>query len=157
MLASCLHKLLLQLTSNVHRRITSARWSSPSYTNVFRDHHGTTGVVEFETAEDLKRAIRKLDDTEFKNPFDRSYIRIRDDSERGGGGRSRSRSTPRPVRLSALNLLIQMPQLLCFHLCLLACKPHAQSAVSFSHKTCVHCILLLSLQCTCYSILLALT
>ncbi len=43
----------------------------PSYTNVVPDRGGAMGVVEFETAEDLERAIRKLDDTEFRNPFDR--------------------------------------------------------------------------------------
>ena len=68
----------------------------PSYTNVVRDRGGAVGIVEFETAEDLDRAIRKLDDTEFRNPFDRGYIRIQeDDGARGGRGRSRSRSRSR--------------------------------------------------------------
>jgi len=73
----------------------------PSYTNVVPDRGGAMGVVEFETPEDLERAIRKLDDTEFRNPFDRGYIRIiEDDGGRGGGGgrssrRSRSRSRSR--------------------------------------------------------------
>ncbi len=48
-------------------------------------------------------AIRKLDDTEFKNPFDKCYIRVKEDKgDRGGGGgrkrspsRSRSRSRDR--------------------------------------------------------------
>ena len=73
----------------------------PSYTNVVRDRGGAMGIVEFETADDLDRAIRKLDDTEFRNPFDRGYIRIiEDDGGRGGRGskhrsRSRSRSDPK--------------------------------------------------------------
>ena len=69
----------------------------PSYTNVVRDRSGAMGVVEFDTAEDLERAIRKLDDTEFRNPFDRSYIRIYEDDGSGGrgGGRRRSRSRSR--------------------------------------------------------------
>lgn len=33
----------------------------PSYTNVFHDRGGVVGVVEFETKEDLKAAIRDLD------------------------------------------------------------------------------------------------
>ncbi len=41
----------------------------PSYTDVRVDRNGASyGVVEFETYEDMKLAIRKLDDTEFKNP-----------------------------------------------------------------------------------------
>ena len=68
----------------------------PSYTNVVRDRGGAMGIVEFETADDLERAIRKLDDTEFRNPFDRNYIRIvEDDAGRGRGRRSRSRSRSR--------------------------------------------------------------
>lgn len=51
------------------------------------------GIVEFDSADDLDRAIRKLDDTEFRNPFDRSFIRIvEDDGGRRGRSRSRSRS-----------------------------------------------------------------
>ena len=30
----------------------------PSYTNVFRERNGVLGVVEFDTREDLDRAIR---------------------------------------------------------------------------------------------------
>ena len=68
----------------------------PSYTNVVRDRGSAMGIVEFETADDLDRAIRKLDDTEFRNPFDRGYIRvIEDDAGRGRGRRSRSRSLSR--------------------------------------------------------------
>jgi arginine/serine-rich splicing factor 1/9 len=66
----------------------------PSYTNVFHDRNGVVGVVEFETKEDLKAAIHDLDDTEFKNPFNKCYIRVVDDSK-GGGGRSYSRSRSR--------------------------------------------------------------
>lgn len=63
----------------------------PAYTNVYRERGGVLGVVEFDTREDLERAIRKLDDTEFKNPFDRAYIRVIDESD-DRGNRSRSRS-----------------------------------------------------------------
>jgi hypothetical protein len=64
----------------------------PSYTNVFRDRGGLIGVVEFENQDDLDLAIRKLDDTEFKNPFERCYVRVIDDSDYKRDRRSRSRS-----------------------------------------------------------------
>ena len=62
----------------------------PAYTNVYRERGGVLGVVEFDTREDLERAIRKLDDTEFKNPFDRAFIRVIDESDDRGRSRSRS-------------------------------------------------------------------
>lgn len=51
-------------------------------------------------------ACRKLDDTEFRNPFDRAYVRLYDDSDRrggrgGGGGGYRSRSRSRWVGCQA--------------------------------------------------------
>lgn len=61
----------------------------PAYTNCFRDRDGVVGVVEFETQDDMDRTIRKLDDTEFRNPFDSAYVRLvedRDGGGRGGGG-----------------------------------------------------------------------
>lgn len=67
-----------------------------------------TGVVEFLRSEDMKYAIKKLDDSRFRShEGEVSYIRVREDTgeERGGGGRgdyrdrSRSRSfSPRPRR-----------------------------------------------------------
>ena len=45
------------------------RACKPSYTDVRTDPDGNVvGIVEFESEEDLKYAIRKLDDTEFDNP-----------------------------------------------------------------------------------------
>eukprot|EP00976_Prorocentrum_cordatum_P097960 1191205-Prorocentrum_minimum.AAC.1 len=44
--------------------------------------------VDFSTKDEMKAAIRKLDDSEFKNPFDRAYIRVKVDS---GGSRDRRR------------------------------------------------------------------
>lgn len=74
---------------------------TPSFTNVFRDRGSIVGVVEFETRDDLDRAIRKLDDTEFKNPFDRAYIRLVDDSDsRRSRSYSRSRSRSRCVMIA---------------------------------------------------------
>ncbi len=48
----------------------------PCFTEVYRDRGEAIGVAEFETMEDMRTAIRRLDDTEFKNPFEKSYIRI---------------------------------------------------------------------------------
>jgi arginine/serine-rich splicing factor 1/9 len=72
---------------------------TPNYVNVFRDRGGVIGVVEFDSPEDLSRAIRKLDDTEFRNPFERAYIRVHDDSDaKKARGYSRSRSRSRGSR-----------------------------------------------------------
>lgn len=67
-----------------------------------RDRDGMMGLVDYASYEDMKHAIRKLDDSEFRNPFDKAYIRVRED--RGGRysvsrslsmSRSRSRSRSR--------------------------------------------------------------
>ena len=61
------------------------------------------GVVEYSNPDDMEAAVRKLDDTEFKNPFDRSYIRVRFANKSGEGrspSRSRSRSRDRSVSKS---------------------------------------------------------
>jgi hypothetical protein len=56
------------------------------------------GVVEYSNADDMKYALRKLDDTEFVGNYTggRAYIRIREDRPAhggggGGGGRDRDR------------------------------------------------------------------
>ncbi|GAB2218699.1 hypothetical protein Drorol1_Dr00001926, partial [Drosera rotundifolia] len=59
------------------------------FSDVYRDRGGMSGVVDYTNYEDMKRAIRKLDDTEFRNAFGRAYIRVR---EYDSGKRSRSRS-----------------------------------------------------------------
>lgn len=57
------------------------------------------GVVEYSNEDDMENAIRKLDDTEFKNPFDKSYVRVRAANERKERrSRSRSRSRDRDRR-----------------------------------------------------------
>ncbi|CAG0922576.1 unnamed protein product [Notodromas monacha] len=59
------------------------------YADVDRDG---TGVVEFLREEDMKYAIRKLDDTKFKShEGDTAYIRVKEDAS-GGSGSRRSRS-----------------------------------------------------------------
>ncbi|KAF2571019.1 hypothetical protein F2Q70_00000117 [Brassica cretica] len=46
------------------------------FSQVFRDGRGTTGIVDYTSYEDMKYAIKKLDDTEFRNAFSRGYVRI---------------------------------------------------------------------------------
>lgn len=68
------------------------------YTDV--DHRGG-GIVHYSNPGDMEYALRKLDDTEFRNPFDSTYIRVL--PPRGGPPpryRSRSRSGDRQRRRS---------------------------------------------------------
>lgn len=59
------------------------------YTDVLRDG---TGIVEYARYEDMKYALRKLDDTKFKShEGETAYIRVKED-DGGPRGRSRSRS-----------------------------------------------------------------
>lgn len=62
-----------------------------SWVQVFRDRDGTMGIVDFGSKDDMRYAIRKLDDSEFRNPFERGFIRVKEDNP----GRSRSRSYSR--------------------------------------------------------------
>ncbi|KAG2439637.1 hypothetical protein HXX76_004989 [Chlamydomonas incerta] len=73
------------------------RVCKPLYTEVFKDNRdNVVGVVEFESKEDMKATVRKLDDTEFTNPFDKGhYVRLTEDLEERGRSRSRSRSRSR--------------------------------------------------------------
>ncbi|AES82437.2 pre-mRNA-splicing factor SF2-like protein [Medicago truncatula] len=48
------------------------------FSQVFRDRGGMTGIVEYTNYEDMKYAIRKLDDSEFRNAFSWAYIRVRE-------------------------------------------------------------------------------
>jgi len=69
----------------------------PVYTEVKRDGDGATGVAEFETYDDMKLAIKKCDDTEFRNNFDKetTYIRVYEQDTGRGGGRDRERRRSR--------------------------------------------------------------
>ncbi|XP_010503602.1 PREDICTED: serine/arginine-rich splicing factor SR34A-like isoform X2 [Camelina sativa] len=64
---------------------------------VTRDSNGTYGVVDYTNYDDMKYAIRKLDDTEFRNPWAKAYIRVRkyESSQSRSPSRSRSRSRSR--------------------------------------------------------------
>ncbi|EYC32427.1 hypothetical protein Y032_0003g1569 [Ancylostoma ceylanicum] len=60
------------------------------YADVARDG---TGVAEFTRYDDMKYAVRKLDDTKFRShEGETAYIRIREDTSAGPRSRSRSRS-----------------------------------------------------------------
>ncbi|THD19818.1 Serine/arginine-rich splicing factor 1 [Fasciola hepatica] len=66
------------------------------YTDVFRDG---TGVVEFLRYEDMKYAIRRLDDSKFRShEGESSYIRVREEKQYESRSRSRSRSYASPRR-----------------------------------------------------------
>ncbi|WIA28221.1 hypothetical protein OEZ86_010779 [Tetradesmus obliquus] len=62
------------------------QYVKPAFTDVYRDRGEAVGVAEFETMDDMLYAIKKLDDTEFKNPFEKSYIRLVEDNSGGRGG-----------------------------------------------------------------------
>uniref|UniRef100_A0A0C9QRX3 TSA: Wollemia nobilis Ref_Wollemi_Transcript_12439_1266 transcribed RNA sequence n=1 Tax=Wollemia nobilis TaxID=56998 RepID=A0A0C9QRX3_9CONI len=62
------------------------------FSQVFRDSSGTTGIVDYTNYDDMKYAIRKLDDSEFRNAFSRSYIRVKEYLSKRSISRSRSRS-----------------------------------------------------------------
>ncbi|XXG79244.1 hypothetical protein AAC387_Pa09g0357 [Persea americana] len=66
------------------------------YSQVFRDRGGTRGTVDYTNYDDMKYAIRKLDDSEFRNAFSRSYIRVKKYDSRSVS-RSRSRSYSRSI------------------------------------------------------------
>ncbi|CAL8078963.1 unnamed protein product [Calicophoron daubneyi] len=66
------------------------------YADVFRDG---TGVVEFLRYEDMKYAVRRLDDSKFRShEGESSYIRVREERPYGSRSRSRSRSYESPKR-----------------------------------------------------------
>ncbi|KAL3572405.1 hypothetical protein D5086_026309 [Populus alba] len=80
------------------------------FSQVFRDGSGTTGIVDYTNYEDMKYAIKKLDDSEFRNAFSRAYVRVREydskrDSSRSpsrGRSHSRGRSDSRGRSLTSL-------------------------------------------------------
>ncbi|XP_042452519.1 serine/arginine-rich splicing factor SR34B-like isoform X2 [Zingiber officinale] len=65
------------------------------FAQIYRDGDGVMGLVDYTNSEDMKYAIRKLDDTEFKNPFSRSYIRVKSYERSMSRSRSPSRSRSR--------------------------------------------------------------
>jgi len=65
------------------------------FSQVFRDSSGTTGIVDYTNYDDMKYAIRKLDDSEFRNAFSRGYIRVKEYVSKRSISRSPSRSYSR--------------------------------------------------------------
>ncbi|CAL0308556.1 unnamed protein product [Lupinus luteus] len=63
------------------------------FSQVFHERGGMTGIVDYTNYDDMRYAIRKLDDSEFRNAFSRSYIRVREYDRR-----SYSRSPSRDSR-----------------------------------------------------------
>ncbi|KAJ6762663.1 PRE-MRNA-SPLICING FACTOR SF2-LIKE PROTEIN [Salix purpurea] len=63
------------------------------FSQVFRDRGGMTGIVDYTNYDDMKYAIKKLDDSEFRNAFSRAYIRVREYDSRRSYSRSPSRSS----------------------------------------------------------------
>ncbi|KAL5791826.1 hypothetical protein ACOSP7_000420 [Xanthoceras sorbifolium] len=61
------------------------------FSQVFRDGSGTTGIVDYTNYDDMKHAIKKLNDSEFRNAFSRSYVRVREYDHRRDHSRSPSR------------------------------------------------------------------
>ncbi|PWZ30904.1 Serine/arginine-rich splicing factor SR30 [Zea mays] len=59
------------------------------FSDVYREAGETIGIVDYTNYDDMKYAIRKLDDSQFRNAFSRAYIRVREYDARS---RSRSRS-----------------------------------------------------------------
>ncbi|CAM0955867.1 unnamed protein product [Alopecurus aequalis] len=62
------------------------------FSDVYREGGAIVGIVEYTNYEDMKHAIRKLDDSEFRNAFSRAYIRVREYDSKRGCSYSRSRS-----------------------------------------------------------------
>uniref|UniRef100_A0A7S3G4Y7 RRM domain-containing protein n=1 Tax=Palpitomonas bilix TaxID=652834 RepID=A0A7S3G4Y7_9EUKA len=53
------------------------------FTDVIRERDGTkTGIVEYSSDEDMRRAVKELDDVEFKNPYDKVRVKVREDRGR---------------------------------------------------------------------------
>jgi hypothetical protein len=46
-------------------------FSACFFGQVLKDGSGLMGLVDYASEDDMRRAIRKLDDSEFRNPFDR--------------------------------------------------------------------------------------
>ncbi|KAM3228585.1 hypothetical protein ACQJBY_059926 [Aegilops geniculata] len=65
------------------------------FAEVYREGGGTIGIVDYTNYDDMKYAIKKLDDTEFKNAFSKGYIRVKEYDGKRGRSYSRSRSPSR--------------------------------------------------------------
>ncbi|XP_051123805.1 serine/arginine-rich splicing factor SR30 isoform X1 [Andrographis paniculata] len=62
------------------------------FSQVYRDRDGMRGVVDYTNYDDMKYAIKKLDDSLFRNRYSRAYIRVDEYDSRRSYSRSPSRS-----------------------------------------------------------------
>ncbi|PIN15636.1 Alternative splicing factor ASF/SF2 (RRM superfamily) [Handroanthus impetiginosus] len=62
------------------------------FSEVYRDRDGMRGIVDYTNYDDMKYAIKKLDDSLFKNQFSRAYIRVEEYDSRRSYSRSHSSS-----------------------------------------------------------------
>eukprot|EP00241_Pyramimonas_parkeae_P018654 CAMPEP_0114319700 /NCGR_PEP_ID=MMETSP0059-20121206/25408_1 /TAXON_ID=36894 /ORGANISM="Pyramimonas parkeae, Strain CCMP726" /LENGTH=404 /DNA_ID=CAMNT_0001446779 /DNA_START=250 /DNA_END=1465 /DNA_ORIENTATION=+ len=83
-----------------------------TFSQVFRDNSGTCGVVDFSTKEMMKTAVRKLDDSEFRNPFDRSFIRVKEDDSQGPAAARPESPAGRAARVRALDPVLDRAPIL---------------------------------------------
>ncbi|CAH1431700.1 unnamed protein product [Lactuca virosa] len=90
------------------------------FSQVFREGGGTTGIVDYTNYDDMKYAIRKLDDSEFRNAFSRGYIRVKEYDSSHSRSRSRSRSKSRSYSRSRSRSISKSPK----------AKPKASRSVS---------------------------
>ncbi|KAJ9174343.1 hypothetical protein P3X46_017375 [Hevea brasiliensis] len=79
------------------------------FAEVSRDGDGTFGIVDYTNYEDMKYSIRKLDDSEFKNPWARAYIRVKRYERTPSRSRSRSCSRSRSPRRNRSKSLERSP------------------------------------------------
>ncbi|KAI3445367.1 hypothetical protein Pfo_002032 [Paulownia fortunei] len=62
------------------------------FSQVYRDRDGMRGIVDYTNYDDMKYAIRKLDDSLFRNQYSRAYVRVEEYERRRSYSRSPSRS-----------------------------------------------------------------
>uniref|UniRef100_A0A0D9VTW4 RRM domain-containing protein n=1 Tax=Leersia perrieri TaxID=77586 RepID=A0A0D9VTW4_9ORYZ len=65
------------------------------FSEVYREGGGTVGIVDYTNYDDMKYAIKKLDDSEFRNAFSKGHIRVKEYDGKRARSYSRSRSPSR--------------------------------------------------------------
>ncbi|XP_016461239.1 serine/arginine-rich splicing factor SR30 isoform X1 [Nicotiana tabacum] len=60
------------------------------FSQVYRDRDGVRGIVDYTNYDDMKYAIKKLDDSLFRNQFSRAYIQVGEYDKRRSYSRSPS-------------------------------------------------------------------
>ncbi|KAL5218625.1 hypothetical protein ABZP36_019309 [Zizania latifolia] len=80
------------------------------FSEVYRENSGTVGIVDYTNYDDMKYAIKKLDDSEFKNAFSHSHIRVKEYDAKRARSYSRSRSPSRSRSRSKSRSLSKSPR-----------------------------------------------